>query len=66
MTADERLDMSFFVDDEGSMPSDGTDPACGKFQYRASPDKGEQSPLLGGVCYTPAVPVTCMKIWKSD
>ena len=67
MTADERLDMSFFVDDKGSRGSDdGIDPACGRFQYRASPDGEEQSVLLGNVCYTPAVPVTCVNMWKTS
>lgn len=65
MKVDEFLDMTFFVDDKGSKPADGTDAACGRFQYRASPDE-EENPLMGGVCYTPSVPVTCIRMWKSD
>lgn len=58
--------MSFFVDSKGSRPADGIDPACGLFQYTASPEQAEQAPLLHGVCYTPSVPVTCVNMWNAS
>lgn len=66
MEADERLDFSFFNNPVTTAPDkNGTDGACARFQYTASPDASGMT-LKANTCYKVDVPVTCVSMWKAS
>lgn len=66
MEENERLDFSFFENPEDTRPTaNGTDAACARFQYAASPDASGAT-LKANQCYKTSMPVTCVNMWKTS